>query len=103
MNSENDGPSWAVSCAGETVGRLTLESVDQPWFLCSFTPGTSWERWRPLFDAQDEAREALFPPDKIGAVAAVRAQGFTLVPEAEGPVITPAFLYIHEGKASFRY
>ncbi|GAA3376934.1 hypothetical protein GCM10020367_50590 [Streptomyces sannanensis] len=75
----------------------------QPWFRCRFVPGADWDELRPLFAAQEEARQQHFPEELVGPVAAVRDLGVELRPVQGGESIRPWMIYLAEGRASFRH
>ncbi|MFG3254592.1 hypothetical protein [Streptomyces sp. NPDC048172] len=103
MTADRPRRDYEVLYGSSLVGHLSDVEVDQPWFVCRFEPGEGWAEVSALYAAQEEARRQGFPPELVGAIAAVRELGVELRPVRGGELIRPFMLYLSEDGASFRY
>ncbi|MHC5908580.1 hypothetical protein ACVNF4_32570 [Streptomyces sp. S6] len=76
---------WWLMRGDIRIGELREYEIDQPTFLCRFTPGPGWEAVRTWF----EHWETLRGPDPDGSrtmrvVKPIRDLGLTLVPDDGG-------------------
>lgn len=94
--------AWELRRGDETVGRLTLEGVDMPWYECGFEPSTGWPRVKPLMDAAQDAWDRYDEESGIEADKAIYALGLELVPEDGSEPIGDFLLRIEGGSARFR-
>ena len=78
--------TWWLMQGEATVGELRQYGVDQPVFLCHFTPGPAWENARDKF----ESWSALRGPDPDGSrtaqvIRSIMDLELRLVPADGGP------------------
>ncbi len=81
--------TWWLMQGEAAVGELRQYGVDQPVFLCHFTPGPAWEAVRAHF----EAWSALRGPDPDGSrtahvIRSIMDLGLRLVPTDDSPSMT---------------
>ena len=94
---------YEVRSGGRVIGSLTETGVDQPWFLCTFTPGPAWEEVSRVFAGMNQALAQQFAAEYRVAMAAYRDLQLLLHPVDGGDVIKPAIVWIDGGSARFRY
>lgn len=98
---------WWLMQGEDEVGELRQYGVDQPVFLCHFTPGPAWEAAR----AQFEAWSALRGQDPDGSrtahvIRSIMDLGLRLVPTDDSPsmaLFTECILRIDGHTARLRY
>ncbi|MFE2446408.1 hypothetical protein ACFXDF_30925 [Streptomyces sp. NPDC059426] len=81
--------TWWLMQGEAAVGELRQYGVDQPVFLCHFTPGPAWDAVRAHF----EAWSALRGPDPGGSrtahvIRSIMDLGLRLVPTDDSPSMT---------------
>lgn len=95
--------SWTLIRDGLAIGRLSLSSVDQPFFYCSFVPTEQFEPLADLFAADAAAMER---GDEIAMQAMgerIEALGLVLVAEPDATEIRDPLIHIAGPEAWFRY
>ncbi|MEE4593698.1 hypothetical protein V2J94_17690 [Streptomyces sp. DSM 41524] len=78
--------TWWLMQGEAAVGELRQYGVDQPVFLCHFTPGPAWETARAQFEAWSALRGQ--DPDGSRTARVIRSimdLGLRLVPTDDSP------------------
>ncbi|GAA2065021.1 hypothetical protein GCM10009801_10000 [Streptomyces albiaxialis] len=73
-----------------------------PWQLGSFEPSEHFEAVKPLFEAQNTAKEKGFTPETVWALRAVKELPILLTPSDGRAPIKPDYFYISDGRARYR-
>lgn len=94
---------WELRRGGVTLGILTLDDVDQPWFYCHFEPTEAFEEIKPLFDEELHLLEAdeMDAWDKV--YEAILSLGLRLQSLDDNTAIEEFLLHIDGNQAWFRY
>ncbi|MGC0334919.1 hypothetical protein RKD23_007996 [Streptomyces sp. SAI-170] len=95
--------SWELKNGQTLLGTLTLAEINQPWFICHFTPAAGWDQAEGLFRAQADAVDSADQAQMTDAVGAVRNLPLQLLPQDGSRPITPVTIQIRAHQASFRY
>ncbi|GAA1117226.1 hypothetical protein GCM10009579_45020 [Streptomyces javensis] len=99
--------TWWLMQGEAAVGELRQYGVDQPVFLCHFTPGPAWETVRAQFEAWSALRGQ--DPDGSRTAQVIRSimdLGLRLVPTDDSPsmaLFTECILRIDGHTARLRY
>ncbi|MFE2179489.1 hypothetical protein [Streptomyces sp. NPDC059455] len=99
--------TWWLMQGESAVGELRQYGVDQPVFLCHFTPGPGWETVRAQFEAWSALRGQ--DPDGSRTAQVIRSimdLGLRLVPTDDSPsmaLFTECILRIDGHTARLRY
>lgn len=89
------------------VGTLTVTDVDQPWFICTFTPTVAYKEVMLAFDEENRLIDALNQGEQIAssqldeAMERIYNLGFTLM-DKNGLRVEP-LIHIGGIRANFRY
>ncbi|MFF7728339.1 hypothetical protein [Streptomyces sp. NPDC008001] len=95
--------SWKLTQGDNVVGRLLLLEVDQPWFICQFSPAEHWEAVCEVFGQQSCAMRSGNTEMIAASMGRVRSMGLQLVPEVPtGEEIEPIMIHIEGETAKFR-
>ncbi|MGH4035188.1 hypothetical protein ACQB60_40440 [Actinomycetota bacterium Odt1-20B] len=99
--------TWWLMRGDTRIGELQVDSIDQPWFLCRFTPGPGWGTVRAEFEAKADLRG----PDPDGlrmmqVIQPIMDLGLTLVPADGGlpmRLFKECIVWINGDSARLRY
>ncbi|MFH8785871.1 hypothetical protein [Streptomyces roseoverticillatus] len=95
--------SWKLMQDGTVVGRLLLLEVDQPWFICRFSPAEHWESVCEFFEEQSCAMKSGDPEMIAVSMRKVRSMELRLLPEVPaGEEIEPIMIHVEGETAKFR-
>ncbi len=100
--------SWLLKKENTIFGQLTLEEVDQPWFMCSFKRDPAFTQIAPLFELvqkQLNAPKIHFPENSSwdNIYEEIEKLGLVLVAMApEEDTFDEFLLHIQGDKAWFR-
>ena len=94
---------WKLRINGQFSGVLVLDSVDQPWFICSFIPEPNFERYAETFYQEDALLQAGREDEWEDAFDRMSEWDVALVGD-DGSEIKDLLLHISiSNEARFRY
>jgi hypothetical protein len=94
--------SWQLMWDGETLGVLTFEHTDQPFFLCHFRSTEAFSRVSLLFAAELQSLNAGAMDRWEQDYRKIESLGLRLVPADGSWPIDKFLLHIDGDKAWFR-
>ena len=100
--------SWLLVLGQTLLGVLTVTSVNQPFFLCSFQPTDEFDQYRLLFEERLRLAESVDPDNEDwSAVEVIHEQiqglGLSLKRMNDGAEIKEFLLHVRGDEAWFRY
>jgi hypothetical protein len=101
------GERWTLHAGTELVGTITIEDQDFPWLSGSFEPATAFERWAPLFAAEQALLDEVTEHDSAAGWARWEAAydriRAALTLTAPNEPVADYLLHIEDGRAWFRW
>lgn len=58
-----DGQRWELREGEQLIGSITITDQDFPWLHGTFVPEPGFERWKPVFEAEEALMQNLLIED----------------------------------------